>query len=95
MFHEPIHRCTAGLVRSRPSIHGIVAALNLEQMLRPTGSGESRSDGVGDVILSSLARIIRSGRGAMSSIDFPGACSEIASIELIVISFRHDGAIVA
>jgi hypothetical protein len=42
-----------------------------------------------------LHEIIRSGRGAMSSIDFPGACSEIASIELIVISFRHDGAIVA
>ena len=49
----------------------------------------------GGLIGSSLARIMRRGRGAIISIDFAGACSRMASSELIVTSLRHDGAIVA
>src|SRR5260370_6567888 len=46
MPREPIHRRATGFVRARTSIDGIVAALNLQQMLRLTGPRESCTDGV-------------------------------------------------
>jgi hypothetical protein len=48
----------------------------------------------GREILSPLARIMRRG-GAINSMERPGACSRMASNELMVTSFRQDGATVA